>query len=571
MLKRIIEYEAHILLSLIVFALLLRVQFVRSFNLNWDEFFFLEKVHDYLTGDLTDRLQSIHVHVFTWLPTVSVNEADQIIAARFVMLVLHGLTAFFLYRIATRFTDRSSGLFAALAYLCFSYVIRGGASFRTDPIAIFFILAAFDLVVLRPSNILRAVFAGTLFGIAGMVTIKAAVFFPSFLLVLALPVFLKERRTDAIQRLALALGAAISAFVVLYWFHDLSLPAKPMLDASNAATISFTKTVRDAGLFPQFPTFLTSLLIDFVVWAFMAAGGILTVMRLATTQGTDRFRWLEMAILAAPIGALLVYRNSFPYFYGFLLAPVAVLFAPAWQALSTIRDDGRLGFAGPNIKRLAVVILLFTVMTQSILGPLSKPLDHQRQILKVIHQAFPEPVPYFDRGSIIPPFPQAGIFMSTWGMDAYRAAGNRVFARAIAEKSPPLLIADHPLLDLQNKVYSTGTHYGHLLFPEDRAALEAAYVHHWGPIYVAGTQVLLEEPAHPRTATIAVAGTYTLETERPVMIDDRLVQPGESLTLSRGSHEILSSKVPLPVTLRWGQGLHRPSEPAPDMPLFLGF
>ena len=133
MLKRIIEYETHILISLIVFALLLRIQFVRSFNLNWDEFFFLEKVHNYLTGDLTDRLQSIHVHVFTWLTTVSGNEADQIVAARFVMLVLHGLTAFFLYRIATRVTDRSSGLFAALAYLCFSYVIRGGGEFSNRP------------------------------------------------------------------------------------------------------------------------------------------------------------------------------------------------------------------------------------------------------------------------------------------------------------------------------------------------------------------------------------------------------------------------------------------------------
>ena len=425
--------------------------------------------------------------------------------------------------------------------------------------------------MLRPSSPLRTVFAGTLFGIAGMVTIKAAVFFPSFLLILALPVFLKERRTEAVWRLALGLGAAFSAFAALYWFHDLSLPVKPVLDASNAATISFAKTLRDAGFFPQFPTFLTSLLIDFTVWAFIVAGGILTVMRVGTTQGVDRFGWLEIAILAAPIGALLVYRNSFPYFYGFLLAPVVVLAAPVWQKLGTFRGENWFGLAGPNIKRLAVLILLFNLFTQSILSPLSKPAEHQRQVLNAIHQAFPEPVPYFDRGSIVPPFPQAGIFMSTWGMDLYRAAGNRVFSRAIAEKGPPLLIADHPLLDLQHKVYPTGTHYGHLLFPEDRAALEAAYVHHWGPIYVAGTQIVLEDPAYPRIATIAVTGTYTLETDRPVMIDERLVQPGESLTLSRGSHKIISKEVPLPVTLRWGKGLHRPYEPAPDLPLFLGF
>ena len=211
------------------------------------------------------------------------------------------------------------------------------------------------------------------------------------------------------------------------------------------------------------------------------------------------------------------------------------------------------------------------MIIQGTLGPRDKPLEHQRQVLDVIHRVFPEPVHYLDRSSIVASYSQAGFFMSTWGMDSYRAAGKRVFARAIAEKGPPLLIADHPLLDLKNKVYPAGTHYGHRLFSEDRAALDAAYVHHWGPIYVAGIQVLLEDPGHPGIATVAVAGHYRLETERPVMIDGRLVKPGESLTLSRGPHEIWASEAPLPVTLRWGKDLYRPDQPAPNMPFFLGF
>lgn len=120
-------------------------------------------------------------------------------------------------------------------------------------------------------------------------------------------------------------------------------------------------------------------------------------------------------------------------------------------------------------------------------------------------------------------------------------------------------------------MYPVGTHRGTLLFPEDRAALDAAYIHHWGPIYVAGTRVLVEDASYPKTATIPVAGSYTLETDRPVMIDGKLVEPGESLALSRGPHEIRSFEAPLPVTLRWGKGLYRPYEPAPDMPLFMGF
>ena len=568
----ILEYETAVLMAMIVLALLLLVQFVLRFNINWDEFLFLSKVHHYLAGDLSTRLQSFYVHGFTWLTGVSENEADQIVTARLVMLILHSLTAFFLYRIAGRATDRPSALFATLAYLSMSYVFRGGSSFRADPIAIFFILAAFDLVVLRNTNAFRTAFAGVLFGIAGMVTIKTAIFFPSFIFILALPTFLKERRTEAARHLALGLGTAIWVFALFYWVHDLSLANAPMSGSSHVASIGFAKTLRDAGFFPQFSTFLMSLLNDFGFWAFILAGGILTLRRLTTTRETDRLMWFEISALAAPLGALLVYRNSFPYFYGFLMAPVAILVAVAWQALSLHCLKSRTGLAVSTIKLLALAILLFNLIIQGTLGPRDKPLEHQRQVLGAIHRVFPESVPYFDRGSIVASFPQAGIFMSTWGMDSYREAGKRVFSRAIAEKGPPLLIADHPLLDLEHKVYPTGTHYGHLLFPEDRAALDSAYVHHWGPIYVAGTQVILEDPARPRTVTISVAGPYTLETEQPIMIDGKLVQPGENLTLDQGPHEIWSRhEAPLTMTLRWGKDLYRPLEPAPNLPFFLGF
>ena len=356
-----VEYETPVFLSMIALALLLLIQFVLHFNINWDEFLFLSKVHHYLAGDLSTRLQSLHVHFFTWLPAVSENEVDQIVTARLVMLMLHSLTAFFLYRIAARATDRPSALFAAFSYLSMTYVFRGGSSFRTDPIAIFFILAAFDLVVLRKTNALRTAFAGTLFGIAGMVTIKTAIFFPSFIFILALPVFFNERRTEVAHRLTLGLGAAVGGFALFYWLHDLSLAIAPSSGGSDVASGGFAKTLIDAGLFPQFPIFLMSLLNDLGVWAFIAAGGILTVLRLTTTRATDRVIWLEIASLAAPLGALLIYRNSFPYFYGFLMAPVAILIAVAWQALGTHRLKGRIGFGAPTIKLSLPLLFSYSI------------------------------------------------------------------------------------------------------------------------------------------------------------------------------------------------------------------
>ena len=571
MVKRIREHETLLLLSMIVLAILLQFQFLRTFNINWDEFFFLSMVHDYLIGNLSIRLQSLHVHAFTWLAHVSINEVDQIVAARFVMLILHSLTAFLLYRIAARATDQSSALFATLAYLSMSHVFRDGSSFRADPIAIFFILAAFDLVVLRKTSALRTAIAGTFFGIAGMVTIKTAIFFPSFLFILALPPFLKKYKREAARRLALGLGTAVGTFAFLYWLHDLSLVVGPATRVTTTASSAFSKMLLDAGLFPQFYVLLFSLLNDLEVWAFLAAGGIVIILGLASKQHANWFIQLEIAALAAPLGSLLFYRNSFPYFYGFLMAPVSVLVAVAWQALNTYRVEGRTGPVGPMIKFLAIVTLLLNLINQSTPNPENRLLENQRHVLGAVHRIFPESVPYFDSTSIMASYPQAGFFMSTWGMDSYRATGKRVFATGIAEQAPPLLIADHPVLDLEHKVYKSDMHYGQQLFAEDRTALETAYIHHWGPIYVPGTRVTLDDPAQTATANIAIRGQYTLEAEHPVMIDGRLVKPRESLALARGPHRVTSSDAPLLATLRFGEDLYRPSDPAPPMPLFLGF
>lgn len=42
-------------------------------NINWDEFNYLTLVHTYLRGELATRLQTFHVHLFTWLPGLAPN------------------------------------------------------------------------------------------------------------------------------------------------------------------------------------------------------------------------------------------------------------------------------------------------------------------------------------------------------------------------------------------------------------------------------------------------------------------------------------------------------------------
>lgn len=161
--------------------------------------------------------------------------------------------------------------------------------------------------------------------------------------------------------------------------------------------------------------------------------------------------------------------------------------------------------------------------------------------------------------------------MSTWGMDAYARRGEPVLRQAIEEKQPALLVANHPLLDPEHAVFPAAVDYRPALVERDRTALEGAFIHHWGPLYVAGKRFEAPTGETPARIDLLIAGPYTLEARRPVVIDGRLVQPGQLVELARGLHGVTSTGSPEPVTLRWGRGLYLPEYPPPDLPLFLGF
>jgi hypothetical protein len=147
--KRLSLLEVPILAGLVIAALSVRLHVITHFNINWDEFGYLSHVHNYLRGSLEHKLQTFHVHFFTWLAQIGPNEVDQIVAARMVMLVLQLVTAVLLYRMARRWTSAPAALFAVAAYLSFSFVIRGGSSFRRDPIAVCAVRAAFSILLSR--------------------------------------------------------------------------------------------------------------------------------------------------------------------------------------------------------------------------------------------------------------------------------------------------------------------------------------------------------------------------------------------------------------------------------------
>jgi hypothetical protein len=479
------------------------------------------------------------------------------------MLGLQLITAWLLYRITRRLTHTPAALFAAAAYLTLSFGIRTGASFRTDPIAICLVMAAIDLVQVNHKGTGKSVVAGALVAIAAMITIKTAVFLPTLVLLAIVPVFSGATRAEVTRRLAVITLTSAVGFALLYWLHGLSLSQRGP-STIDLASARLSEGLIHAGFLPQPEIFLASLKWDPVYWAFLLVGAVLLATRLVQGSG-DRGRWIEVLALAMPVATVAAYRNSYPYFYPFILAPASALAALPWQTLETSRP------VGGSLKLFAIAWLGSNLILHGFLAPRQTPLEPQRLVLDAVHRMFPTPVPYLDRCSMISSFPQVGFFMSTWGMQEYVERGQPVLRRAIEEKQPPLLLADHLLLDVANAVYPRSWNYHPRLLAQDGDALAAAYIHHWGPVYVAGKQ--LEAPAAGQAThfDLPIGGPYTVEGAAPVRIDEQLLHPGQSLELTRGLHRVSSVGTGTSLTLRWGRNLYRPTQAPPDRPLFLGF
>jgi hypothetical protein len=567
--ERITALEPLMLTAILSLAVTVRLFVATHFSINYDEFHYLAQVHEYLRGELPLKLQTFHVHFFGWLARLSLDETGQIIAARAVMLGLHLVTAWLLYRLARRVAEGSAAKFAAAAYLSVSFVVWTGASFRADPIAICLIMGALNLLLNRSAGLWLCGIAGFLLAFAGMITIKTSLFLPTILLILCVP-FLRQDtvRLGARRALTAALVAA-GGFAGMYAVHSRGVNDAVAQSSAEVAASGLSKTVTQAGIFPRLEILSLTLRWDVIFWACWLLGLGVLVRRIRRSGGMELGRWLEVAALALPVASLGFYRNSFSYFYPSILAPASVLLALAWQALSQTAALQPKRTWPAVLKGIALLWCLVSLTIHGVYLPTILSLEPQRRVLTAVHRVFPSPVPYLDASSMVASFPQVGFFMTSWGIEAYREHGVPVLKEAIEARQPPLLLANHALLDLEKKVFPPGR-YGELL-PADREALLNSFIHHWGPIYVAGRSFDAPEGVQPRSIDLRIGGRYTLESDGPVSIDGRVFRPGESVELTRGDHLFASVEGSQRVTLRWGEALYRPPDPPPAPSRFLGF
>lgn len=555
------------LLLLVTLVLLLRLRLIFLLNINWDEFLFLAHVHRHLRGELTGPFQMLHVHLFSWLPLVSGNEVSQIMAARAVMFGLSAGSCALTYLIGRQFLGRTGALFAVLAYASLSNLVEHGSSFRADPMGAFLFLASIWLLLCRTTSWRAAAGAGTLMALSMMLSIKAAIHLASIsVLFLALLISANDRRATLV-RMASFGGSLLAAFGLLYALHVMSLAPQVSADAAGSIVATANKVFLAHGFFPRWLNLRNSLFRNPFVWGIMLTGAVILAINLTRRREDSSRQALIFGSFLVPLLSVLVYRNAFPYFYVFVLAP-AILAAGvlAHDLAGLVKSKGSRWAAAELVAFGAFVFANFVVHYQAnaVDGTIA-----QRQIIETVHRAFPEPVPYIDGPSMIASYPQVGFFMSKWGIENYREAGHPVLAEAIARDGPVFLLANNDtLFDAMAGTQVAAA--GYALLEEDRSALKQNYIQHWGVLFVAGKSLELPD-ATPWTFEILVPGHYTLESAGPAVIDGVAVDPLGSIHLDRGRHVIRVSGGPARVTLRWGKGLFRPTEPPTDQLIFAPF
>lgn len=544
--------------AVVVAILVAKAWLIQRLNINWDEFYFLNHVHEMQRGELALLFQGAFVHAFGWLTAVGPDEIAQIRVARYVSLVLLGLTAILIWRLAIRWVPPAVATLAPIAYLAMSPVLIHGASFRSDSMLaplILMVLLALTRPIRRPTNVLLA---GGILGLAVAINAKALLALPMIALLIIVrgsevtDPLVKRLRSSVWEGFIFGCGLLAIAALVIGW-HSTTLQVPHTQSPLSFAEASASKTLLDSQPNLRFRYFLATFGQDRFAWLLILAGFFASVL-------TSRWQATALVLAVAPV---LVYRNSYPYYYVVILAPACALVPIAIQSFLERRPEkyrhaGRWVF-GATLAFLAIAAV------QEIRAIRWDRQSAQVSIVSAVHEMFPLPVPYVDRCGMISTFSKTGPFLSTWGLDAYRQKGVPFMPEALRRRAA-FVLENAPSLD------TATLRPQKLLLPEDRRILESMYVPYWGPIRVAGAQAALAADSET-VVQLPFAGAYRLESSHPVNVDGVTVQPGETFSFpaARSSVRVKSAAVlaePVIAMLIWAGAGPRPERAPPKDAIF---
>ncbi len=557
--------ENYLLTILLLFVFFAKIFTALSLEVNWDEFYYLSFIYDYINDRGVNSFQTFHVHFFTWLRWISDNEVKQIITARLIMIILQVFTGFLIFKICRYKFSLTASLFSLLSYFSFSFIISHGASFRTDPIATFFLIISIYYLFFNKESKIKFIISGVFTAASFLITIKSAIYFPVFLFMVLNFIFISKNKIFSIGYLFLYFVSTIIVFFILYTWHSNVIGYFDFYKDSEVITGGAEKTFGHGDIFPSINVFIVSFIENILYWIVFIYGVKNVILLFSKKMLADKYYCFIVSSIICVIFTFLIYRNAYPYFYSFILAPVCILFAFSWDFFFYRERD--------KTKKFYYFIILLSYFLISIvydgfIEPYKRSLDYQNKFIETVHEIFPYPVPYIDRCSMIPSFSKKGFFMSSWGVENYLDRGGEVLSYTVEKYAPVFLIINSPFLDFNSEYHSQ---WSNVLYKNDLKSLKDNYIKHWNELYVAGKVINLNNSIKKVDFNINIAGLYTLESDSLVFIDKELIHPMQTVNLSKGIHQIKTYKNNGEFILRWGNSLYRPEEDIRVVPIFTGF
>lgn len=487
-------------ITICAIAAVLCLQLVLAFtkSINWDEYHHFSVIHAHVRGESAGYFQTPFVHLYGWVTTLPGSVIDHIQITRALILPFEALLIVSIIAAARKFTDRNTALLCGLAYASAGYAFTQGLALRADIISASLMMAAVAIALHRPLNLMTIVAVAVLGALAFVSTIKVVLYLPVFIAIFYV------RRAEITPWLWIALAASASLLAGMHF-------AQPQIYIDLLAKLaSSSERMFGGGLAPQAKYWMRQAILA-PIFSLLLVGFVGWLIRASDTSE----RKIALALFALPFLWPLIYFNSYPYFFAFILPPVAVALAPVIK------------LAADRYGVLALCVLMTVNAGALIVAEQRERLDAQVQVQAEIRTAFPEPVTYIDESGMVGDYQRAvPHFASGWALSNYLAKGEATYSEEVLTATVPLLLTNSDALQNIFRAQPVGDR----LLAEDEALLRANFVKHSGMIYVAGKTI----PEHSvmEAELIATPGEYRVESG-PLVIDGTQIGPGTIVALER--------------------------------------
>lgn len=516
--------------------------------INWDEFWHYTQIHALRDGTLTLPLQTLYTRFFVWVLDLPGLGIDHIIIIRLQMFLCLLVICAGIYQVASRFSDRATALLCVLLYLTAGHVLRHATSFRFDPMAAALLMSSLALMLRSRLGAGAILLTAALAGASLLLTIKSVLYAPAFAGIAWLRWREAEDRATTLVRLAALAVATIGMFAVFYALHSGAMGGSANTNANFTLGNSRDKMFGFGDL-PYYPVIpIVAMLAPIFTICLLMVPVVLLRRGLVNLSGNEK---TALAGLWLPIVSLAFYHNTAPYYYVFVLAPVAVACSVALPWL--VR---RYGMAAVS------ALLVFIAACTWFVDDHSGTLDRQRVLQRTADQIFPERVAYFDHAGMLGRHLKKNAFMTAWGTENY-LRGLLPNMRDTMEQVPVPLVLNN------DEVFANALIRGAdpFLLPADAAALHDNYVQFWGPFWLAGKTVPAR--AGDLTTEFLVPGTYTVR-DGPMIVDGTTYATDDVITIERGIHRLRAASGH-DARVIWGDRLHEPLAAPPAEPYWTGF